>query len=323
MLDHNALQKSFIKESQRILEPLTNSQAQLILTHYTWHQDSTKLLFEQITSLMKAIELDQMKWPSKCASSPASKKWQMLFNCIQLIQNFPSLPTGYLINPYINVFMHQASQITLNSNWQNQPIDVVKHIQTALYAEKAGLKAVIYKEKVNTQLTTQNRYFDQILRKHKHINCFLLDIPYSYTTDVISNTTMEQYESSFPPLLKKFFLALWQNPNFDQKLCDIQWRIVKGFDGKIIAQILIYIVGDGNIETSELRAIWKECCSELLPYIQDNTLYVHPPMTIYKEHALAKKQWKGLLKSYHKLLEYYHYKSSNITYEWKPYTGNI
>lgn len=322
MLDHNALQ-GCIEESQRSLEQVTNSQAQSILKQYSWHQNNTRFLFEQITSLMQAIELDQMKWPSKSPSSSTAKKWKMLFDCIQLIRNSPPLPIGYLISPYINVFVHQVSQITLNPNWNNQSIDVAKQIQTALYAEKAGLKATAYKEKINKQLTIQNRYFDQVLRKHKHINCFFLEIPYSYITDMVSNTVMQQYESSFPPLLKKFFLALWQNPNFDKKLCDIQWRIIKGLDGVIIAQILIYLVSDTNIEASELRRIWKACCSELLPYIKDNTLYIHPSMVIYKEHALAKKQWKGLLKNYHKPLEYYHYKSSNVTYEWKPYTGNI
>ena len=322
MLDHNALQ-SFIEESQRSLEQFTNLQAQSILKQYSWHQNSTRFLFEQITSLMQAIELDQMKWLSKSPSSSTVQKWKMLLNCIQLVQNSPPLPMGYLISPYIKAFVQQVSQITLNPNWNNQPIDVVKQIQTALYAEKAGLKATAYKEKINTQLTIQNRYFDQILRKHKHINCFFLEIPYSNTTYMVSNTAMQQYESSFPPLLKKFFLALWQNRDFDKKLCDIQWRIVKGLDGTIIAQILIYFVSDISIEARELRRIWKVCCSELLPYIKDDTLYIHPPMMIYKEHALAKKQWKDLLKNYHKPLEYYHYKSSNITYEWKSYTGNI
>ena len=322
MLDNNTLH-SVLGTSQYYLEDLMNLKAKNFCNNLSWHQTSLNSLFEQITYLMRAIELDQMKCPSKYPSSSAAQKWQMLFNCIQLIQNSPPLPMGYLISPYIKAFVHQVTQITLNPNGNNQPIDVAKQIQTGLYAEKAGLKATAYKEKINTQLTIQNRYFDQILRKHKHINCFFLEIPYSNTTNMVSNTAMQQYESSFPPLLKKFFLALWQNRDFDKKLCDIQWRIVKGLDGTIIAQILIYFVSDISIEARELRRIWKVCCSELLPYIKDDTLYIHPPVMIYKEHALAKKQWKDLLKNYHKPLEYYHYKSSNITYEWKSYTGNI
>ena len=176
MLDNNTLH-SVLGTSQYYLEDLMNLKAKNFCNNLSWHQTSLNSLFEQITYLMRAIELDQMKCPSKYPSSSAAQKWQMLFNCIQLIQNSPPLPMGYLISPYIKAFVHQVTQITLNPNGNNQPIDVAKQIQTGLYAEKAGLKATAYKEKINTQLTIQNRYFDQILRKHKHINCFFLEIP--------------------------------------------------------------------------------------------------------------------------------------------------
>lgn len=313
----------FSKSIDASLAKLSNLNAKSALDNYIWHRSSQNELFGNILYFMKEIELGRLKVPTSPSSEKIVNKLQLLIATIQELMRRGPIPSDFSLNPYIEVFAEQVQKLPQIMHWWLYPESLIDRFQTALHHKRAGLKARQFKEKINFQPSNQIKVFNRLMLKHELLNCYFLEIPLATNNGVIQYPPLLEVESLFPRLLKKFFLKLHRASEFEKKLCDIQWRIVKGIDGVLIAHIVIYVPGEADIGINYFRQLWQETCLSEAPDIKNNTLYIHDPLSIYKEHVVAKKTWKDMIKSYHKSLEYYFYKNKKISFEWSAYTGNI
>lgn len=313
----------FTKYLDASLPKVNNFNAKMSLNQYFWYQPAKNEIFDNILHFMKEVERDRLKTPTQCSSSTTANKWQLFIATIQnFIQREP-LPSEFSANPYIEIFSQQAQKLMQIDRWWDQPECLINLFQTALHLKRAGLKAGQFKEKVNLQLIDQVKVFNRLLLKHKLLNCYFLEIPLAANNGGGQYSPLQEFESLFPILLKKFFSKLHRASELEKRLCDIQWRIVKGLDGFLIAHIVIYVTGETEVGIDYISKQWRETCLSAAPDIKNDTLHIHEPLSIYKEHVIAKKRWKDLINSYHKSLEHYFYKKNKITFEWCPYTGNV
>jgi len=302
---------------------VNNLNAKYALNNYFWYQSAQNKIFDNILSFMKEIERGRLKTPTQSNSSTTVNKWQLFIATIQYFLQRGPLPSEFSANPYIEIFSEQVQRLPQIAYWLNQPEYLIHLFQTALHHKRAGLKAEQFKEKVNLQLRNQVKVFNRLMLKHKLLNCYFLEIPLTANSGVVQYSPLQEFESSFPLLLKKFFLKLHRASELEKKLCDIQWRVVKGLDGFLIAHILIYVQGEVEIDIGYISQLWQETCISEAPNVKNDTLYIHEPLSLYKEYAAGKEMWKDLIKSYHKSLEHYFYKKNKITFEWSAYTGNV
>ncbi|MBD1219746.1 hypothetical protein IDM30_02860 [Acinetobacter seifertii] len=161
------------------------------------------------------------------------------------------------------------------------------------------------------------------MNKNQELACYQLELPlWTYPT-LLSTEPVSSNEKNAIKALKAYLKNIHAAPVFHQKLCDIQWRVIKSIHGNIIGQILVYLVETEEDYQPYLKTLWVDMVkAELL----NSSFYLEPSITslnCYMGNGLALKEWKKKLDLLHTHLEFYSYKANGICFEWKSYTGNF
>ncbi|MBD1230490.1 hypothetical protein IDM33_10110 [Acinetobacter seifertii] len=235
------------------------------------------------------------------------------------------------LNHYIQVIFEEVSnpvheQFLCGNHMFLGPeyfLNTVTRIKFALTYNKCALRLVKRVTPIREQTNRQKKYFCQLLNKNQELACYQLELPlWTYPT-LLSTEPVSSNEKNAIKALKAYLKNIHAAPVFHQKLCDIQWRVIKSIHGNIIGQILVYLVETEEDYQPYLKTLWVDMVkAELL----NSSFYLEPSITslnCYMGNGLALKEWKKKLDLLHTHLEFYSYKANGICFEWKSYTGNF
>ncbi|PKF32174.1 hypothetical protein [Acinetobacter proteolyticus] len=290
---------------------------------------------EVLTSVQKALirmEQDSFKVFTD------KKQIKLSLECIAFFRLLPSIAQlrfktdqSLELNPYLQVIFEEVSnpmheQFLCGNHMflgMEYYLNTINRIKFALTYNKCALKHLKRLTPIREQTNQQKKYFSNLLTKNQELSCFQVDLPiWDYPT-IINSASMISNEKNAIKILKSYLKNIHAAPIFDQKLCDIQWRVVKNIHGNMIGQILIYVVEVEEVYQPYLKKLWIDMVKgEHL----NSSFYLEPSITslnCYMGNGLALKEWKKKLDLLHTYLEFYSYKANGICFEWKSYTGNF
>lgn len=202
-------------------------------------------------------------------------------------------------------------------------LNTIDRIKSAVIQNKCALKSLKKIALIKDQVSKQKKNFSQLLIKHQELNCFLIELPFEQNSAALWGESLDSSEKNTILFLKKYLKNIHVATIFDQKLCDIQWRIIKNFNGKLTGQILIYLVNINVDCQPAFQEIWTNTTKEGLASYSPISLFYITPLTCYMGNGVALKEWKEKLDLLQIPLEFYSYKANGISFEWKSYTGNL
>ncbi len=287
-----------------------------------------KIVFGLI-DFLKKLEQDTIKVFAKptaiCPYPPMNPLCYFALEQMQLFSHFVDLFNGFEANPYLNVFhkfavensqLMRSLQPVPNHMWEN----LFHRLRAELYAAKAKLQATKFQAKVQKLQSEQKTVFRHVMQTQNQANCIFLELPFVTQDDPPHYQTQEEAEKESVKVLKKYFQWLHGKKQLAGILSDIQWRIVKGLDHKLIAQAFIYILGDKEDHLPLLKEQWELVCMDY----QLQGIFPIPRHThCYNGQGIVQKAWLQLIERVHQPLGFYRYKGNDITYVWKEYTGNV
>lgn len=299
------------------------------ITRPSYNDHGINELFFGLIQFLKQLEQDkinvfpkpsiQFPYPSMNPSCTWFIKW------IPYLGYFPDLFNNFETNPYLQVFQKfsvensrliSSPQVKDSNTWEN----LFYRQRAELYSAKARLQAQKFQVKVQQLTNEQKTVFRRVMQTHEQANCIFLELSLLPQTDTPYLRTQEEAEKSAIKMMKEYFKWLHRANVLTEKLCDIQWRIVKGLDNKLLAQAFIYILGDESDYLPFLKEQWEMIC---LDYKLQG-FFPEPKHThCYNGHGVVQKQWLHLIESVHQPMSFYRYKGNGITYIWKSYTGNV
>ncbi|MBJ9953217.1 hypothetical protein IC789_02865 [Acinetobacter seifertii] len=290
---------------------------------------------EVLTSVQKALirmEQDSFKTFTDKKQTKLSSECIAFFNLLPSIAQLRlSIDQSLELNHYIQVIFEEVSnpvheQFLCGNHMFLGPeyfLNTVTRIKFALTYNKCALRLVKRVTPIREQTNRQKKYFSQLLNKNQELACYQLELPlWTYPT-LLSTEPVSSNEKNAIKALKAYLKNIHAAPVFHQKLCDIQWRVIKSIHGNIIGQILVYLVETEEDYQPYLKTLWVDMVkAELL----NSSFYLEPSITslnCYMGNGLALKEWKKKLDLLHTHLEFYSYKANGICFEWKSYTGNF
>ncbi|WP_288400676.1 hypothetical protein [uncultured Acinetobacter sp.] len=306
-------------------------QIKLNLTYQSVDQYEVKVL----TSVQKALirmEQDSFKTFMDKKQTKLSPECIAFFNLLPSIAQLRlSIDQSLELNHYIQVIFEEVSnpvheQFLCGNHMVLGPeyfLNTVTRIKFALTHNKCALRLVKRVPAIREQTNQQKKYFSQLLIKNQELACYQLELPlWSYPT-LPSTEPVSSNEKNAIKALKAYLKNIHAAPVFHQKLCDIQWRVIKSIHGNLIGQILVYLIDTEEDYQPYLKNLWVDMAKDEL---LNSSFYLEPSTTslnCYLGNGLAQKGWKKNLDLLHTHLEFYSYRANGICFEWKSYTGNF
>lgn len=288
-------------------------------------------LFIEIIKDAKSIEKGSFKlFVDKPKTQINPKILQSINRLIMLPQYSFLLNSTYEVNPYLRTSIEESLNPSNQAFWGNHiaysPFEYINdtfdRLGKNIVKSKSALKLNTQQAELKAQTAEQKRKFDIILKKHKQMNCTFIELPCMTSQVTQLNRSIEETEAFLVTVVKAFLKKCHDTEVFENKLCDMEWRIVKDLNGVPTVQVLMYIIGEETNYSSLLHQCWLNTCIKKGLNIFS---YNHPFKNIhcYQGNGLASKQWKNLLDFYQAPLEFYRYKANGLSYIWKTYTGNM
>lgn len=306
-----------------------NSSSNIIITRPPYANGYFEKIAFGLIDFLKKLEQDTIKVFSKptaiCPYPPMNPLCVWVLHQIPQFAHFIDLFDGFEANPYLDVFHKFAvenSQLMIslqpvpNHMWEN----LFRRLRAELYTAKANPQTKKFQAQIQKLRNEQKTIFRRVMQTQDQANCIFLELPLITQTDPPHYQTQEEAEKESVKVLKTYFQWLHGARQLTGKLSDIQWRIVKGLDHKLIAQAFIYILGDEIDYLPLLKEQWELTCSDYqLQGIFPEPKHIH----CYDGQGIVQKAWLQLIERVHEPLGFYRYKGNGITYAWKEYTGNV
>lgn len=290
---------------------------------------SQQQAFIEMIKNAKAIESGKFKW---AINKQINLQAISLINNLRMLsnQNMFSNPT-FEINPYLQVLFDESQNHIHPAFWSNQmpnltprdySIGVFNRIGEYMLKNKCALKYASWKKELAIQTNQQKTKFDRLLKKHKQMNCVYFELSFVPDPTLYVNHTPEQIEANNPTVLKSLLKLCHGAEEFHSKLCDSQWRFVKGLNGIPTAHVLMYVVGDEINLVPNLNSNWNKICIEKGLCCSSSQIQIRT-IHCYQGNGHASKYWKNLIDSCQAPLEFYRYQAYGLSHVWKSYTGNV
>lgn len=297
----------------------------------------TQYQIEVMTCIQKAlvrIEKDTFKVFADKKETKFSQECIAFFEMLPLLAELLCSSDAWLeFNPYIQVIFEELPnpmhQQLLNRNYsflsKEYFVNTVHRFKFALTQKKCALKLSKRKTLIKEQANSQKKYCSRLLSKQQELNCFLVELPLFLDSGLLNQESAISYEKDTVKIMKEYFQNIHAAQVFDQKLCDIQWRIVKSIHGSLIGQALIYMLGaEAEVECEpELKKLWINTTQNRIANYSSIGEPSIASSTIYMGNGIALKAWKKKLDLLHAHLEFFSYKANGICFKWKSYTGNF
>lgn len=307
----------------------TDLSSKIVLMRPTYADEGFGRTAFELIDFQKKLERDTIKvFPKPTAAYPNPFMNSLFYFALQQISpfsHFINLFDGFEANPYLRVFHKFAVE---NSQLMRSVHQVPNHIweslfqrlRAELYTAQAKLQTNKYEAKIQKLCNEQKTVFRRVMQTQDQANCIFLELPLITQTNPSHYQTQEDAEKQSIKVLKKYFQWLHGAKQLRGILTDIQWRIVKGLDHKLIAQAFIYILGDKEDHLPLLKEQWELVCMDY----QLQGIFPIPRHThCYDGQGIVQKSWVQLIERVHEPLSFYRYKGNGITYVWKEYTGNV
>lgn len=293
---------------------------------FSWGNPAVGQYFLYITKFMKEIEADKLKpFVKDSFGFPTPNNiFMWLLNQQSCCPTMISHASNMVFNPHLTVFfqlVELASQINVNFRSPQEFLAYkYNELQSALLLAQASLKAKNEEKVVNQQITEQKKYFNKIMSLKDQANCIFLEIPckFDYGAMPLKPLTPEEQETKFVEVSRQFLRDLKGGWSFKQKSCYLFWRIVKGFDGMGILQIMFYVVGEAADYHAEINEIWELTCLTKKFHLQKNQMRIRSSHC-YDGNGIVGNEWKQLIERYQIPLEFYRYESNGFNWKWQPY----
>ena len=228
------------------------------------------------------------------------------------------------MNPYLQVLLEDVQLPDHQLSYSDPRIYINtthSRLQHSILERKCALHAKKHRDVLNKESTQQKRNFTKLLKLHDQVNCYFLELPCLYSEWSQTCQTTEEKERLFIETVKSFLHKSHQAQVFHEKLCDLQWRIVKGLDGNLVAHVVMYVTGNNMNYEPEFQTLWASACSEKDPSLNPQT-YIHSAFC-YTGGEVLNNQWKHIFDRSQLPLKLYYYQSRYVSYMWTRYTGNI
>lgn len=285
--------------------------------------------FIEMSKGAKAIESGKLKFTINKQINP--QVISLIDNSRMLGQQDIFYNPGYEINSHLQVLFNESQNYVHSSFWNGQMpylsyLDYYSgsfhRISENFIKNKCALKNASVKKELAIQTNQQKTNVDKLLKKHKQMKCEYIELPFVPDRTLCVNLTQEQKEASYPNVLKSFLKICHGAEGLQGKLCDMQWRFVKGLDGVPTAHILMYVIGDDINYAPLFNTNWNRVCIEKGLCTNASKIHIQS-IHCYEGNGLSKKQWKNLIDSCQAPLEFYRYKANGLGHVWKSYTGNV
>lgn len=291
-----------------------------------------KHAFIELVKDVKAIESDKFKlFTDRHQKLLNPRVNTFLANLNVFTQQSALSDPAFAKNPYLQVLLDESHNHIHPAFWSSQMpnmtpkdyfIGVLNRIGEDIIKNKCALKCASWKKELAIQTNQQKTNVDKLLKKHKQMKCEYIELPFVPDRTLCINLTLEQKEASYPTVLKSFLKMCHGAEGLQGKLCDMQWRFVKGLDGVPTAHILMYVVGDDIDYAPLLNTNWNKVCIEKGLCTSSSQIQIRS-IHCYQGNGLASKRWKNLIDSCQAPLEFYRYQANGLSHVWKTYTGNI
>jgi len=293
---------------------------------FSWGNPVVGQYLLHITQYMKDIESDKLKPFIKDSFGfpTPNNTFMWLLNQQFYCPTIISHAVNMVFNPHLTVFFQQAelaSQINVNFNSLQEFLAFkYNEFQGALLLAQAGLKAKNEKKVRTQQVTIQKKNFNKLMPLLDQANCIFLEIPckFDYGTMPVKPLTLEEQEKKFFEVARQFLGDLKHGWSFKQKICYLFWRIVKGFDGIAILQIMFYVVGEKANYDAEINEIWELTCLTKKFHLQKNQMRILSSHC-YDGNGVVGNEWKQVIERHQTPLEFYRYESNGFDWKWQPY----
>ena len=296
-----------------LLKPISPYMSNLTVNTFLAEIEAQAILIEK--GIFKPFNRDKQKMPTPSCS----KFFSQLRNLQQLQRDFT-----LTMNPYLQVLFEDMILPDHHFQYSDPTAYITEthsRLQRSILSNKCALHAQKHRDVLNKEVTFQKSNFTKLLKLHEQVDCYFLELPSLYKDWSQTCQTTEEKERLFVEATKNFLHKSHQSQSFHEKLCNMQWRVVKGLNGNLVAQVVMYVTGNSINYESEFQTLWASACSEKDPSLNAQA-YIQS-MFCYTGGEQLNKQWKHIFDQYQLPLKLYYYQSRHVSYMWKEYTGNV
>lgn len=299
----------------------------VFMSQAAWHnQIDNQILFNFIT-VAKKLEANKLKLLKGRGINA-----QLNSEFIQFADNYGGFMqrmnwlNHFKANPYLKTQLDVHAKLLRENLTFAHPTQyystLYHYLVSDLLNNKCGIKAKEDEKFLKAEFKIQKKLYKTMIRSHEQLNCLFVEIPCLFNAGVQLNLSCQRAEQMFSDSIQQLCSNLRTQRGLLNRLCNIQWRIVKAYDDSLIAHLQIFILGEQHNYNQLIQDEWDLTCAEMiLPY--DTQLFFAFSEHCYYNDGFAQEKWNNLIERYQAPLFLYRYKNNGITFEWQTMSGNV
>lgn len=318
---------TLMPQLQPIVIPATQAAHNAFINQAAWHnQNDNQALFKCIT-IAKKLEANKLKlFKGKGVNAQFNPEFTQFADQYVGFMHRIHWLNHFKANPYLQVLLDVHATLLRENFTFAHPAQFYSTLHhyfvSALLNKKCGIKAKEDENLLKAEFKIQKKLYKTMIRSHQQLNCLFVEIPCRFNAGVQLNLNSQRVEQMFSDSIQQLCSNLRSQRGLRNRLCNIQWRIVKAYDDSLIAHLQIFIFGEQHNYNQLIQDEWDLMCAEmLLPYHTE--LFFAFSEHCYHNDGFTQERWNNLIERYQAPLFLYRYKNNGVTFEWNTISGNL
>lgn len=318
---------TLMPQLQSTVIPTLQTPHNTFMSQAAWHnQIGNQILFNFIT-LAKKLEANRLKLlKGRGINAQLNPEFTQFADQYAGFMQRMNWLNHFKANPYLQALLDVHAKLLRENLTFSHPTQyystLYHYLVSDLLNHKCGIQAKEDENLLKAEFKIQKKLYKTMIRSHQQLNCLFVEIPCRFNVGVQLNLSSQRVEQMFSDSIQQLCSNLRSQPGLRNRLCNIQWRIVKAYDDSLIAHLQIFISGEKHSYKQLIQDEWDLMCAEMiLPY--DTQLFFAFSEHCYYNDGFAQERWNNLIERYQAPLSLYRYKNNGVTFEWCTISGNV